>query len=71
MTDRHSSSRQHLRDTGAGIGTIGRDTGVTRQSFVCSATCACGKRIDAGSLSELRDRVALHTVDCDRVPTAG
>ena len=71
MTDRHDHARTAARDTGAGIAFRGVDTGAQRQNFACTATCPCGRRIDASSLSELRDRIALHTVDCDGAPSRG
>ena len=65
MTDR-PQARFHGRDTGALRQPVGLDTGgPARAHLVCSATCRCGASFSASSLSELRDRAAVHKAACD------
>lgn len=61
---RAASGRIHAVDSGREVAFRGVDQGTTRQNYTCSATCSCGARFDAGSLTCLRDCLALHVIDC-------
>lgn len=61
---RTGSDRIHAVDSGRDVTFRGVDQGITRQSYTCSATCRCGTRVDADSLTCLRDCLALHVIDC-------
>ena len=65
MTDR-AQARFHGRDTGSTRQPVGLDTGrPAREHLSCSATCRCGTSFSASSLSELRDKAAVHMAACD------
>lgn len=65
MTDQ-PQARFHGRDTGAHRANVGLDRGgPAREHLACSATCRCGASFTASSLSELRDKAAVHMADCD------